>query len=46
MNRAVDEDGNATLTIKGATNKFENNTAEGRAYNRRVDVILLDDGHF
>ena len=26
--------------------KFENNTAEGRAYNRRVDVILLDDGHF
>jgi chemotaxis protein MotB len=22
-----------------------NDTAEGRAYNRRVDVIILDDGH-
>jgi chemotaxis protein MotB len=22
-----------------------NNTAEGRAYNRRVDIIILDDGH-
>lgn len=26
--------------------KFSNDTAEGRAYNRRVDVIVLDDGHF
>ena len=26
--------------------KFSNDTAEGRAYNRRVDVIILDDGHF
>lgn len=25
---------------------FSNDTAEGRAYNRRVDVIILDDGHF
>lgn len=23
-----------------------NDTAEGRAYNRRVDIIILDDGHF
>ena len=22
-----------------------NNTAEGRAYNRRVDIVILDDGH-
>lgn len=26
--------------------KFENDTPEGRAYNRRVDIIILDDGHF
>ncbi|MBE6354165.1 flagellar motor protein MotB [Treponema sp.] len=26
--------------------KVSNNTEEGRAYNRRVDVIVLDDGHF
>ena len=26
--------------------KFSNDTAEGRAYNRRVDVIIVDDGHF
>lgn len=26
--------------------KFSNDTAEGRAYNRRVDVIILDEGHF
>lgn len=25
---------------------FSNDTAEGRAYNRRVDVIILDEGHF
>lgn len=25
---------------------FSNNTAEGRAYNRRVDIIILDEGHF
>lgn len=25
---------------------FSNETAEGRAYNRRVDVIILDEGHF
>jgi chemotaxis protein MotB len=22
-----------------------NDTAEGRAYNRRVDIIILDEGH-
>jgi chemotaxis protein MotB len=26
--------------------KFGNETAEGRAYNRRVDIIILDVGHF
>jgi chemotaxis protein MotB len=26
--------------------KFENDTPEGRAYNRRVDIIILDEGHF
>ena len=25
---------------------FSNDTAEGRAYNRRVDIIILDDAHF
>lgn len=25
---------------------FSNETAEGRAYNRRVDIIILDEGHF
>lgn len=26
--------------------KASNDTAEGRAYNRRVDIIILDEGHF
>ncbi len=26
--------------------KFPNDTAEGRGYNRRVDIVILDDGHF
>lgn len=26
--------------------KFSNETEEGRAYNRRVDIIILDEGHF
>ena len=26
--------------------KFSNDTAEGRAYNRRVAIIILDEGHF
>ena len=26
--------------------KFSNDTAEGSAYNRRVDIIILDEGHF
>lgn len=26
--------------------KYENETPEGRAYNRRVDIIILDEGHF
>lgn len=25
---------------------YSNDTEEGRAYNRRVDIIILDDGHF
>lgn len=26
--------------------KFDNSTPEGRAYNRRVDIIILDEAHF
>lgn len=26
--------------------QFSNETPEGRAYNRRVDIIILDEGHF
>jgi len=26
--------------------KFSNDTPEGQAYNRRVDIIILDEGHF
>lgn len=26
--------------------QFSNDTPEGRAYNRRVDIIILDEGHF
>ena len=26
--------------------QFNNDTEEGRAYNRRVDIIILDEGHF
>jgi len=25
---------------------YSNDTPEGRAYNRRVDIIILDEGHF
>ena len=37
------------FSIAGYANtrpKLSNDTEEGRAYNRRVDVIILDDGHF
>lgn len=26
--------------------KFSNDTPEGQAYNRRVDIVILDEGHF
>ena len=26
--------------------KFDNSTPEGQAYNRRVDIIIIDEGHF
>ncbi|OJF77632.1 MAG: flagellar motor protein MotB [Treponema sp. CETP13] len=39
----------ARFSIVGYSNtmpKYSNDTAEGRAYNRRVDIIILDEGHF
>ncbi|MBQ3836456.1 MAG: flagellar motor protein MotB, partial [Treponema sp.] len=26
--------------------KFEGDTEEAMAYNRRVDIVILDEGHF
>ena len=26
--------------------QFDNSTPEGQAYNRRVDIVILDEGHF
>lgn len=39
----------AQFSVAGYANtrpKFSNDTPEGQAYNRRVDIIILDDGHF
>lgn len=38
-----------SFSVAGYANtqpKFSNDSREGQAYNRRVDIIILDDGHF
>ena len=42
----VDEAQFAVAGYADTRPKASNDTAEGRAYNRRVDIIILDDGHF
>ncbi len=42
----VKEDSFAVAGYADTRPKFSNDTAEGRAYNRRVDIIILDEGHF
>ena len=42
----VDED---QFSVSGYANtqpKYSNDMPEGQAYNRRVDIVILDDGHF
>jgi len=42
----VDENDFSIAGYADTRPKFSNDTAEGRAYNRRVDIIILDEGHF
>lgn len=42
----VDENRFSVAGYADTQPKFSNDTAEGRAYNRRVDIIILDEGHF
>lgn len=42
----VDEDKFSIAGYADTRPKFSNDTVEGRAYNRRVDIIILDEGHF
>lgn len=42
----VSENGFSVAGYSDTRPKFSNDTAEGRAYNRRVDIIILDEGHF
>lgn len=42
----VKEDNFSVAGYADTRPKFSNDTAEGRAYNRRVDIIILDEGHF
>ena len=42
----VDENSFSVAGYADTRPKFSNDTAEGRAYNRRVDIIILDEGHF
>ena len=42
----VDENSFSVAGYADTRPKFTNNTEEGRAYNRRVDIIILDEGHF
>jgi chemotaxis protein MotB len=42
----VDENRFSVAGYADTRPKFTNDTEEGRAYNRRVDIIILDEGHF
>ncbi len=42
----VDENKFSVAGYADTRPKFTNETPEGRAYNRRVDIIILDEGHF
>ena len=42
----VDENKFSVAGYADTRPKFDNSTAEGQAYNRRVDIIILDEGHF
>lgn len=42
----VDENKFSVAGYADTRPKFSNDTPEGRAYNRRVDIIILDEGHF
>ncbi len=42
----VDENNFSIAGYADTKPKFSNETPEGRAYNRRVDIIILDEGHF
>lgn len=42
----VDENKFSVAGYADTRTKFSNDTPEGRAYNRRVDIIILDEGHF
>ncbi|MFI3258005.1 MAG: flagellar motor protein MotB [Spirochaetales bacterium] len=42
----VSDDNFSFLGYADTQPKFPNDTAEGRAYNRRVDIVILDEGHF
>ena len=42
----VDENQFSVAGYADTRPKFSNDTPEARAYNRRVDIIILDEGHF
>ncbi|MGN0740759.1 MAG: flagellar motor protein MotB [Treponema sp.] len=42
----VDENKFSVAGYADTRPKFDNDTPEGQAYNRRVDIIILDEGHF
>lgn len=42
----VNEDKFSVAGYADTRPKFSNETPEGRSYNRRVDIIILDEGHF
>ncbi len=42
----VDEDSFSIAGYADTRPMFSNKTKEGQAYNRRVDIVILDEGHF